>query len=236
MFCVTEERAQRMSEIAAVEGARHGYDQVDARFEALDEFKIKWMRGPGWIDLTISDYLADAPDEVLEDLFGQVFGRISGDDAPYPESVRQWLTSPDFAAVHRPAYLARHRRILGTTKGEHRDLMDSVRRLEERGLLPEGTVPDRLGVMLTWVRPRAEATRRTGATSVLFRVAGVLTDLDSDEFTDEQVDLVVFAQLCGIVAGFAPPEGEVVRMIGAFPDFREVEASLIAAGRSLEVE
>lgn len=63
-----------------------------------------------------------------------------------------------------------------------------------------------------------------------------MTDLDSDQFTDDQVDLVVFAQLCAILAGFTPPEGEVVRMFGAFPDFREVEATLIAAGRSLEVE
>ncbi|MFA6803718.1 MAG: hypothetical protein WCR24_04400, partial [Candidatus Methanomethylophilaceae archaeon] len=49
-------------------GKQYGYDNVDAEFVAFKEFKVKWQRSCGWADFQVSDYLVDAPREVIEGL------------------------------------------------------------------------------------------------------------------------------------------------------------------------
>lgn len=234
MFCVTEERAQLLNDIAVEIGAARGYDDVGASYTAFGDFKLRWARGHRWIEFEVSDYLADATEGIIRAILNLVFDRIAGEDAPYPEEVKAWLTSDSFARDHRAVFVERHPDILMRTEGKHRDLADSVRRLTAKGLLPEGWDPAAKGIALTWMRPRGP--RSVGSSSALFRVAAVTTLLDAEGVTDDEIDLVVFAQLCRIAAGFMPEQGKVLQMVTAYPDFRRVERLLIDRGLSLEVD
>ena len=74
--------------IFRVAGVRNGYDEVDAEFSPFRDFKIKWMRSYRWISFEVSDYLKEAPEEVIQSLTETVFAKVRGEnDTLYTEDV-----------------------------------------------------------------------------------------------------------------------------------------------------
>ena len=179
-------------------GRRYGYGNVRASYDGFTDFKVRWQRSTGWINFQVSDYLSDAPDEVLEGIAGTLFGRITGRDGEdgYPEVVRDWLTNPMFPKTKRDVFLERIGRTEPGTMGEERDLRDSYDRLRESGL-----IRDMEDVDLRWYHGNGYGA---GRSSVLMRSAIVSDALDSEGIPDEIVDYVLYMQLANIARGFDP--------------------------------
>ena len=114
-----------------------GWEDVHAEPAPYRDFKVKWGRTRGWISLEVSDYLSDAPDDVLEGIARTVLARIRNEDTDYPPEVGRHLSSQGFRDAHRETFL---RRIPSLTfgRGLHADLDDAVAWLRDRGLpVPE---------------------------------------------------------------------------------------------------
>jgi len=83
------------------------FGEVNAKFEAYTDLKIKWARSNGWIEFYVCDYLQNAPIEVVCQLFRTLSERMKGNDAQYPESVCDYLQSEAFRAEGEDCNLAK---------------------------------------------------------------------------------------------------------------------------------
>jgi len=87
----------------------HGLQHMEVDFQPFTELTIKWERSLSGIKLHMSDYLEDAPAEVIEGMAGHVLDRICGGDRkPYPDVVMNYLVDmmADMDKVNR--YIERH--------------------------------------------------------------------------------------------------------------------------------
>ena len=75
---VTVETKANLIDIVREVGEKYGFVHVKAEFAAFKELKIKWKRGSTHVDFTVSDYLEDAPDDVVNGLFGYLFAKMVG--------------------------------------------------------------------------------------------------------------------------------------------------------------
>ena len=175
---------QMLAAIFSVVGVRNGYDEVLAEFSPFRDFKIKWTRSYKWIAFEVSDYLCDAPEDVIESLAVSIFSRIRGDggDDPmtYGDEVCEWITSDEFVRTKQPVFVRRFRGISLSTVGDHRDLAESYRRLVDRGLVQM----DR-DLYLGWA-PEG-SSRAVGRASVLMKVVVMSQILDSDSVPDDEL-------------------------------------------------
>ena len=103
-------------------GKEYGFDKVDAEFVAFKEFKVRWQRSYKWADFKVSDYLADAPPEVIDGLCNSLFSKIMGEEEGYSQEMCDWITAPEFSENKQPLYLKRSRNLTRSSKGEFRDL------------------------------------------------------------------------------------------------------------------
>jgi hypothetical protein len=53
----------------------------------------------------VSDYLRDAPEDVLEGIARTIFTKIQGDESNYTDEVVGWLTAPEFVEKLQPVYI-----------------------------------------------------------------------------------------------------------------------------------
>ena len=178
-------------------GGRYGFDDVKAEFSAFRDFKVKWTRNYKRAEFQVSDYLWDAPPEVLVSLAGTIFAKIRGEDADYDERVCAWLTSEEFLRSKQPTYLRRYPGFRTATAGEAKNLAESVRRLEEAGLV--SAEPHEV---VGWIRP--SRGRSVGHASVLMKVVGISGMLDSGEVDDRLLDYCVYSQMVHVSLGFSP--------------------------------
>ncbi len=175
-----------MKESFRLVGKEFGYDSVDAEFVAFREFKVRWQRSYKWASFKVSDYLMDAPEEVIEALARTLFGKIAGKhDVPYSEEMIAWATSKDFVKYKQPVYLRRSRGITKSPKGEVRDLEESMARLANAGLAEKD--PD---LVLTWTKEKN--IRKVGYCSVLMKVIAISSVFDNGEIPEFVLDYVVY--------------------------------------------
>lgn len=210
---ITEQRAKKLNEVFQRVGKDYGYETCEATFEAFTDFKVRWQRSYHWIDLHVSDYLADAPEDVLEGLAVSLFRRITGEeDAPYSEKLKDWITRPEFAPSKREVYL--HRRNYDDESSEI--LAAGYRRLVDAGLLPYDE-----NVRLCWNHDRYN--HKAGSCSVLMKVVSI-----SDWFEDAPdnvVDYVLFRYIAHITLGYDPDRTDdgYDRMVAGYPDKEDCE-------------
>ena len=178
-------------------GREYGYDNVDAEFVAFKELKIKWQRSYGRAEFKVSDYLSDAPGEIMTDIAKTLFSKISGSDAEYPNEMNRWMTSREFLMEKQPVYLRRSRNLTRTTKGDYRDIGESYRRLVSEGLIKED--PD---VHISWTRD--PNVRRVGYCSVLMKVVAISSIFDTQTIPEFVLDYVLYHEFIHIEAGFNP--------------------------------
>lgn len=127
---------ERLQKITAPIFAEYGWKDTIVGFAAYKDLKVKWTRSYTWIEMDISDYLDDAPEDVVVSLVDTICRRIRGYMADYPESVLAYLNSQGFRDVQRPRYLKRQR-------GTHADmgLEEAVGKLRGEGVdIPEDLV------------------------------------------------------------------------------------------------
>ncbi len=175
-------------------GRGYGYESVSAEFTDFREFKVQWSRSCRYAHFRVSDYLSDAPQEVFEGLANTLFAKIAGkEEVPYSKTMREWVLSPAFSENKRPTYIERSDGITGCPEGEERDLMDSVDRLVEMGLID----PDE-DFVVSW---NEDEKRKAASSSLLMRLIAVSSKLDDAEIPDFVVDYAVYSQYLKIVKG-----------------------------------
>ena len=179
--------------------AEYGYRSADAEYLSTKDLKVRWQRSYDWISFQVSDYLDDAPEEVLEGLARNLCERLSGKASEFSRALKDWVTRPEFCKQKQPVYIERSMGLLNEVKGEHKDLNDSLKRLQDAGLI--GNLPQ---VYLTW---EDSATNKMGHCSVLMRVVSVNTFLDSDDVPDYVLDYCLYKELLHIQIGYDPDGG-----------------------------
>ncbi|MCK9323341.1 MAG: DUF45 domain-containing protein [Candidatus Methanomethylophilaceae archaeon] len=202
-------------------GKEYGFEKIEAEFMAFKEFKVRWQRSYKWAEFKVSDYLADAPLEVLKGLARSLFSRIMGQgEENYSESMVEWITSPEFSTYKQPVYLRRSRNITRSQKGDVKDLSASYDRLINMGLLERDP-----SVCLTWTKE--SNIRKVGHCSVLMRVVSISNVLDTDAIPDIVLDYCVYHELCHLLVGFDPfsnKHGEkFVSLEAKYPNQAEAE-------------
>ena len=205
-------------------GERYGYTEVKAEFAAFRDFKVKWVRSYKWVNFDVSDYMKEAPTEVLEGIADTLFMRMKGEsEAKYRPTVVGWLTSEEFRRINQATYLSRYRATSVGTKGRVRDLADSVSRLVEAGLIEDD--PE---IKLRWALD--SRTNSSAKSSVLMKTVIVSDRLDSKDVTDHVFDYVVYSQIANIMMGYNPgrsSKGDAyARMLEMYPMMSEAEEGL----------
>lgn len=185
-----------LNEIFKKVGNDFGYD-VSAEFAAYRDLKICWQRSYRWAKFQVSDYLRDAPVEVLESLARTIFTKIPDDECSsfYPDKVVEWLTAPEFVDTTQPMFIERDCRI-SFDDGEYKDLDKSLNRLKENGF-----IGDTEKMKIFWSK---EPTETKGAwSSMLMKVITVNKALDSGDVPDEVLDAVIFKEVAAIECDFS---------------------------------
>jgi hypothetical protein len=213
-------------------GKEYGYDNVGAEFVAFREFKVRWQRSYKWVSFNVSDYMMDAPGEVIEALARTLFGRIAGKkDVPYSEEMIAWSTSKDFVRCKQPVYLRRSSGLTRSPKGEVRDLEDSMSRLVDAGLAEKD--PD---LVLTWMKEKN--LRKVGYCSVLMKVIAISPALDNAEVPEFVLDYVVYHEYLHASGGMKvfgrPHDPDFKRNEKKYPKYAEAEHILQTLGIDLE--
>ena len=206
-------------------GIRNGFDEIQAEFSAFRDFKLKWTRSYKWISFEVSDYLRNAPENVMQSLAETVFARIRGEDrTTYSEEVCDYLNSRKFLEENQGMYLKRFRGISESARGESVDLLDCYRRLAERGLVEYD--PD---LVIRWSSVD-DRGRKVGRSSVLMRTIVMNPMLDSEDVSEEALDYALYSQICHVNLGFGPTrENDAERyeaMLSEYPDRTRAETEL----------
>ena len=180
---------EKLNETFKKVGKEYGLD-TSATFAAYRDFKIRWQRTYHWAAFQITDYLQDAPEEVLENLARTIFEKINGNDCGYSEPVVGWLTAPEFVDRLQPKFIKRDNRI-SLEEGRHKSLTEALERLKEKGL-----VEDDERMKIFWSN---EVPSRKGAwSSMLMKVITVNRSLDDEEVPDEVLDAVLLKEITAI--------------------------------------
>ncbi len=179
-------------------GKGFGFDKVQAEFMAFKEMKVRWQRSYKWAEFKVSDYLEDAPEDVIRGLGKSLFSKILGNDGDsFSDDMCNWVTSPDFASAKQQTYIRRSRNMTRSFKGQFKDLSDSYRRLSEAGLINEDPQ-----IHISWMRE--SHSRKVGSCSVLMKVVSLSKHLDSESIPDFVIDYCLYHELCHILVGFDP--------------------------------
>ena len=213
--------SETLSQIFSEIGEEYDFLHVDAAFKPFDEIKVKWMRMGQTASFSVTDYLQDAPEEVIRDIANRIMMRIRTDDcSPYSDTTNKYLTSIDFVQRNQPIYLSRKSGISESTKGEHRDIQDSYERLLSKGLVDEIEC-----LQLRWSSTVTESEH--GQSSMLMRTVLVPTFLDTDEISDEAFDFNLYRLLMNVCIDFSIDPFErkkiVEEKVGSYPGRNELE-------------
>ena len=108
MSKIIETNEQLVNTVASV-AAEHGYKDVKAEFVAFSDFKVKWQRTFEWITFQVSDFMKDAPEEVITNIFEVIFSKMRGDDVDYNEEAIAYMTGDGFVERNQRTWFERHR-------------------------------------------------------------------------------------------------------------------------------
>jgi len=202
-------------------GHRFGYNQVDAEFHPFKEFKTTWQRCGASAEFKVTDYLATASPEVLEEFANCLFTRIQQRRSEvYSEPIRNWLQSPYFVERNQPIYLRRSRNLLCSAKGVNYDLREILESLRSQGLVKDGHA-----AFISWTdRPNRF---RMGYCSVLMKVVAISSILDSSEIPKYVAEYVLYHEMLHLEKGLdsmrSQHNADFRRMERKYPRFREAE-------------
>jgi hypothetical protein len=176
-------------------GHRFGYHQVEAEFHPFKEFKTTWQRCGTSAEFKVTDYLANASPEILEEFAHCLFTRIQHRRSEvYTEPIRNWLQSPSFIESNQPIYLRRSRNLLCSPRGVHYDLREILESLQSQGLVKDGN-----SVFISWTdRPNRF---RMGYCSVLMKVVAISSILDSLDIPKFVAEYVLYHEMLHLEKG-----------------------------------
>lgn len=83
-----------------------GYQEALVEFKPFDDFKVQWVRSYKWIELDISDYLEDAPEEVVLSIARTILQKIANQESEYEPMAVEYLRTLHLSP-HRQTFLRR---------------------------------------------------------------------------------------------------------------------------------
>lgn len=107
MVTKLDAKNEMLKNIFAEVGQKYGYNSVNAEFTAFADFKCRWQRTHEWADFTISDYLVNAPAEILGDLAEILFDKITGGEGEFPQEFKDFVTSEEIHGKWKDTFLLR---------------------------------------------------------------------------------------------------------------------------------
>ncbi len=116
----------RTSEIFYRVAGGFGFKDVSLAYRSYSELKHTWRVDGDAVALRLSDYLAQAPEEVVESLAWYLLSRAAGRKCPRgrADAYLRHIRSKGFWSENREKYLARAKDLTLKSKGEHRDLAE----------------------------------------------------------------------------------------------------------------
>lgn len=200
-------------------GNRFGFDNVTATYAAFTDVKVKWIRTMRSIEMHVTDYLAEAPENVLRGIAECIFGKIKGNDTDYSDDVVEWLTSDEILAENQDTYIARNK-MIDTDEGRYKNLEESLDRLKEKKLLNTDTSK----VKIFWSADKDWI--QAGSSSNLMKTVIINKRFDSDDVDNDVLDLVVLKYVCYATSNFKDSKDEraekLESKVGQYPGFDSV--------------
>ena len=172
-------------------GREHGFEDIKVRFSPFDKLKLRWIRCSKTIEMEVSDYLIEAPNDVMEGIADALFEKMAGNDCDYPQCVVDWLSSKTFRDINQQVFIDRDR-VLNRFSENDPILMGSYGRLRSEGYIDE--IED---LKLFWSHGVME---NKGESSHLMRVATVNSYLvGAPEYV---LDFCLLSLLANMTIGF----------------------------------
>ena len=166
------------------------YDEYTVILKSLAHINYAYrIKGQG-IQIELSDYLEEAPDNVLRDVCRSIVQWSLGRRFSAPQSLSDYIHSDSFIVSNRPKYLRRSRSFLMSQQGRNKNLIDSVERLMYNDLVYDDDIRNSY---FTWATHMAKY--RFGQCNQTFRVVSVNPILDSDDIPDHVLDYVVYHEI-----------------------------------------
>jgi len=195
--------------------AHLGVGPVVAEFYPYSELKHTWIRTRGVVRFKVSDYLMDAPPDVMaslaEYLLSKALGKLCGDEAKGPYIA--FAGSSQCWESARGRYLQRARSLCFDVKGHSRDLdtvFDYVNSFYFSGKAPEP--------VLAWVSESPR--RRLGFYFEPLKILAANRALDSDSVPRYVLEFVMYHELLHhLRAG----DGRAIRRVHHTNDFKAQE-------------
>lgn len=170
-----------------------------ASFRGTKDVQASWRKSENSIDITISDYLFDAPDDVLSEFSRYVCQTAVGKKPVYGKAYTDWVRSDEFIISKRKIYLGRSRNLTCSPEGNERDLTESLDRLLDSGLLDAKSISNSF---FSWTKsPNA---RKMGFCSQMMRVVGISSILDDVSVPEFVLDYVVYHESLHLAQGHRP--------------------------------
>lgn len=192
---------ERLNRLIKEIASKYNIEIGESEFSKFSRIKyVRYVSGKQH-SFKISDYLAKAPDNVLMAYLETAITNIIRKNKNYPKDVMDWLLSDEFLTSCRPIRLQRSKNISCSTRGNVRDLGDSLDRLMEMGLVKESDLD---GAYYTWTaRPNY---RKVGECDLLFRTVTISCALDSEDVPEKVLDYVVYHETVHLRRGYRPGE------------------------------
>jgi len=190
---------ERLYEILLPLLSKHSLELRAAMFFGPKEFQASWKKSGSSVDVKISDYLIDAPDQVLEDFSKSVVQSIVNRKPTYGKAFLDWVRSDEYINNKRKIYLRRSRNLTGTPEGNERNIIESLDRLLDSGLLSPN---DTDNCFFSWTN--SPNIRKVGFCSPMMRVVGVSSILDDISVPEFVFDYVVYHESLHLAQGYRP--------------------------------
>lgn len=197
-------------------GEEFGVEVVSAEFQPFKDLKVRWRRCSKTIDFSVTDYLREAPEGILEELAHALISKIYCDpDIDYSDAFVDWVTSDEFIRLNRDTYLQRSNVLSEDFQSRFHSLQETYEDLVSKGAIEE--IPN---LSLRWSDNRA--MEPLGASSVLMRSVIIPTYLDNEKVPQDLFEFNLFRLLTNVETDFGiePAERKEIseRRIKAYPD------------------
>ncbi|MCL2149103.1 MAG: hypothetical protein FWH47_07195 [Methanomassiliicoccaceae archaeon] len=190
---------ERLFEAVSPVATGCGLELGSASFYRRKELQASWRMNGGKVDLMVSDYLEDAPDGVIGDFSRAVLLTVVNRRPVYGGEYLDWVRSDRFISSKRGIYVKRSRNLTRSPEGAERDIIGSLDRLLDSGLLDPGSIDNSF---FSWTR--APNVARVGFCSPMMRVVGVSSALDAAPVPEFVLDYVVYHESLHLAQGYRP--------------------------------
>jgi len=216
---------ERLFELISPIVSDYGMGLSTASFCRAKEFHASWRKTGDRIEIVLSDYLIDAPEGVITDFSRTVIGIIANKKPSYGETYLEWVRSDEYINSKRKIYLKRSRNLTGSPEGNERDIIGSLERLLDSGLLDPAGLDNSF---FSWTR--IPNVRRLGFCSPMMRVVGVSCVLDDVSVPEFVLDYVVYHESLHLAQGYRPGQRPHTKKFRAdekkYPKYEEAESYL----------